>query len=42
MHYNYYRKVVLTTDQKLIKDGVQAIDDEFLDWLVKNPSCESL
>jgi hypothetical protein len=32
--------VILTTDQDLIKDGVQAIDDEFLQWYVKNPSCE--
>jgi hypothetical protein len=32
--------VILTTDQDLIKDGVQAIDDEFLEWFVKNPSCE--
>jgi hypothetical protein len=24
----------------LIKDGVQSIDDEFLEWFVKNPSCE--
>jgi hypothetical protein len=30
----------LSTDQDLIKDGVQAIDDEFLEWFVKNPSCE--
>jgi hypothetical protein len=22
----------MTTDQELIKDGVQAIDDEFLEW----------
>ena len=35
-------KVVLTTDQDLIKDGVQAIDDDFLEWFVKNPSCESV
>jgi hypothetical protein len=34
------KKVILTTDQDLIKDGVQAIDDEFLEWFVKNPSCE--
>jgi hypothetical protein len=34
------RKIILTTDQDLIKDGVQAIDDEFLKWFVKNPSCE--
>jgi hypothetical protein len=35
-------KITLTTDQNLIKDGVQAIDDEFLEWFVKNPSCESV
>jgi hypothetical protein len=33
-------KIILTTDQDLIKDSVQAIDDEFLEWFVKNPSCE--
>jgi hypothetical protein len=36
----YFRKIILTTDQDLIKDGVQAIDDEFLEWFVKNPTCE--
>jgi hypothetical protein len=35
-------KITITTDQDLIKDGVQAIDDEFLQWFVKNPSCESV
>jgi hypothetical protein len=35
-------KVILTTDQDLIADGVQAIDDEFLEWFIKNPSCESV
>jgi hypothetical protein len=25
-------KVILTTDQDLINDGVQPIDDEFLEW----------
>jgi len=34
------KKIILTTDQDLIKDGVQAIDDEFLEWFVKNPNCE--
>ena len=34
------QKIILTTDQDLIKDSVQAIDDEFLEWFVKNPSCE--
>jgi hypothetical protein len=36
------KKVILTTDQDLIADGVQAIDDIFLEWFVKNPSCESV
>jgi len=26
------KKIILTTDQDLIKDGVQAIPDEFLEW----------
>ena len=34
------KKIILTTDQDLINDGVQAIDDAFLQWFVKNPSCE--
>jgi hypothetical protein len=38
--YRYYAKIILTTDQHLIKEGVQAIDDDFLEWFVKNPSCE--
>ena len=33
-------KIILTTDPDLIKDGVQAIDGEFSEWFVKNPSCE--
>jgi hypothetical protein len=37
---NPSQKIILTTDQDLIKDGVQAIDDEFLEWFVKNPTCE--
>lgn len=32
------KKIILTTDQSL--DSIQAIDDEFLEWFVKNPSCE--
>jgi hypothetical protein len=35
-----WKKIILTTDQDLIKDGVQSIDDEFLEWFVKNPTCE--
>jgi hypothetical protein len=37
-----WKKIILTTDQNLIKDGVQAIDDDFLEWFVKNPSCEEV
>ncbi len=37
-----FKKVILSTDQDLIKDGVQSIDDEFLEWFVKNPSCEEV
>jgi hypothetical protein len=37
---NGSKKIILTTDQDLI--GVQAIDDEFLEWFVKNSSCESV
>jgi hypothetical protein len=29
-----FKKIILTTDQDLIKDGVQTIDDEFLEWFV--------
>jgi hypothetical protein len=36
------RKIILTTDQDLIKDGVQDIDDEFLEWFGKNQSCENV
>ena len=36
------KKIILTTDVDLIKYGVQVIDDEFLEWFVKNPSCEEV
>ena len=36
------KKIILTTDVDLIEDGVQAIDNEFLEWFVKNPSCEEV
>jgi hypothetical protein len=38
IHHSYCKKIILTTDRDLI--GVQAIDDAFLEWFVKNPSCE--
>jgi hypothetical protein len=39
---SYFKKIILTTDQKLIDDGIQSIDDDFLEWFVKNPSCEEV
>jgi hypothetical protein len=36
------KKIILTDNKDLIKDGIQAIDDEFLEWFVKNPKCESV
>ena len=36
------KKIILTTDQDLIKNGVQAIDDEFLEWFIKSPSYEEV
>ena len=41
-YFDECKKIILTTDQSLIQDGVQAIDDEFLEWFVKNPSCEEV
>jgi hypothetical protein len=36
------KKIILTTDHELIDEGVQPIDDEFLEWFIKNPSCEEV
>lgn len=33
-------KIILTTDSDLIAERVQSIPDSFLEWFVKNPSCE--
>lgn len=37
-----YKKIVLTTDEDLINDGIQEIPEEFLHWYVDNPSCEEV
>ncbi len=34
------KKIILTTDRELNKDGVWGIEDGFLEWFVKNPTCE--
>lgn len=34
------KKIILTNDPKLIKEGVQSIPEDFLQWFVKNSSCE--
>ena len=36
------KKIILTTDPDLIKDSVQPISNEFLQWFVQNPSCEEV
>jgi hypothetical protein len=36
-----YKKIILTTDPLLAPD-VRKIDDEFLEWFVKNPNCEEV
>lgn len=36
------KKIILTTDPDLIADGIQPIDNEFLEWYVQNPSCEDV
>jgi hypothetical protein len=38
----YEKKIILTTDPTLIEDGVQSIDNKFLEWFVNNPSCEKV
>jgi hypothetical protein len=35
-----WKKIILTTDQALNKDGVWGIEDGFLEWFVKNPTCD--
>jgi hypothetical protein len=37
-----WKKIILTTDQDLIADGVQAIDNEFLEWFLNNPNREEV
>ena len=36
------KKIIFTTDQDLIKNGVQNIDNEFLEWFINNTSCEEV
>jgi hypothetical protein len=35
-----FKKIILTDNKDLIKGDIQSISDEFLQWFVKNPSCE--
>jgi hypothetical protein len=37
-----FKKVILSTDLELQKDGVQNIPDEFLEWFINNSSCEEV
>jgi hypothetical protein len=36
------KKVIITDNPDLIKDSVQEISEDFIEWFVKNPSCESV
>jgi hypothetical protein len=38
----YDFKIILTTNKLLIKDGVQEISEDFLQWFVQNSDCESV
>jgi hypothetical protein len=37
-----YKKIIMTDDVKLVKDGVQEVSSKFLEWLIENPSCEEV
>ena len=36
------KKIILTTDPDLIEKDVQPINEVFLNWFIKNPSCEEV
>jgi hypothetical protein len=38
----YLEKIILTTDEKLISDGVQPIPNDFVEWFIDNPKCEEV
>ena len=40
--FHFCKKIILTTDQDLIKDGVQGIGHSFLEWFVNNPTCDEV
>lgn len=37
-----WKKIVMTNDLELIKDGVQEISEKFFEWLVLNPYCKEV
>jgi hypothetical protein len=37
-----WKKILMTTDPELIKDGIQEIEDLFLVWFVKNPTFDEV
>jgi len=39
-HNEHCKKIILTTDNQLIDDGVQPVTNTFAEWFVKNQSCE--
>jgi hypothetical protein len=53
-HYKYYKKIIMTTNTSINllcgcgkncgakESGIQAIDDDFIEWFVNNPSCDEV
>ena len=37
-----YKKIIFTTDRRLIADGVKAVPDYFLEWFCDNSNCENI
>ena len=35
-------KIILTTNKLLIKEGVQPIGDEFLEWFINHSNCKQI
>jgi hypothetical protein len=35
-----YKKIIITTNECLIRNGIQYINDDFLEWFIENPECK--
>jgi len=46
-HYDNFdpwnvKKIIMTTNSDLIADGVQSIDDKFIEWFINNSDCKQI